>query len=495
MPVIEIPIPNSTQRTYYHEPNQRLNSIDINRISGAFPQESMLMSILLAIRGMNGTFGGSPQYQPLGFKISTYDTTTITVGEGVLISTDGIYYFEGATLTPTPEAYFGLYELEPVIEYSNDVMKNFLDITPQTFFTQLGPSRKVFKLKLYENYNITPTFPTVTTGRLELIRYKRNASNGSLVQSSNVLGKAIGVTGFGPGDLKYTITPADGVNWLYCNGTNVHSSYTDLIDVLRDCRVNTSTLNILSITNSGGLSRINISPTNLKNIGLFVHPDKRHHCLEITNSSNPIAYPVGTYRIIGADTIGGSWIDIQYAYQGMSATGTCEIRPFSNADTDGGGARTPVLTYIKNHLPLGDPDDINRNLFTYQRSKNARHSHGSVNLTITGNPALTGSITGGSYIQDIIQLAWYGDPLPLGFNRKMATFAYLPVAASGVSPIDFANQGYAIRDGIISSSLGVNAGDLDVGGNTDLAEGVTIDPDNPNTARPDNFTLWFQIKT
>jgi hypothetical protein len=492
MAIIEIPIPNSNQKTYYHEPNQRLNSIDINRMSGAFNQESMLMSILMTLRGMNGTFGNTPQYQPLGFKITSYTTTQITIGQGVLVSQEGIYFFEGASLTPTPEAYYGLYELEPEIVLENDVMKNFLDIVPQTFVQQLGPSRKVFRLKLYENYNITASFPTLTPGRLELINYKKDASNGSIVQSSNVLGKAIGVTGFGPGDIKATVTPADGINWLYCNGTNVPSAYTDLIDVLRDCRVNTSTINILSIVDNGsGLSRINITPMNLKNIGMFLFPDKRHHCLEITSISNPVAYVIGTYRIIGVDTVGGSWIDINYAYPSFSATGTCEIRPFSNADGDGGGARTPTLTYIKNHLQSGDPEDVNRNLFTYQRSKNARHSHGSVNLSITGSPALSGDVSsGGSIINDIILGLSVGSETPtppLGFISK-------PEPRNHSEPTNDFIHIY-VRESEISSSLGVNAGTLDVGGITDLAEGVVSDNDNPNVARPDNFTLWMQIKT
>lgn len=492
MPVNEILIPNSLQKTYYHEPNQRFNSIDLNRVSGAFPQESMLMSILLTLRGMNGSFTASPQYQPLGFKISSYTTNQIIVNPGILIAQDGIYYFEGATLTPTPASHYGLYELEPSIEYTDDVMKNFLDIVPQTFFPQLGPSRKVFRLKLYENYNNTPVMPPVTPGRLELVNYKKTASLGTIVQASNVLGKAVGVTGFGPGDIKATITEPDGVNWLACDGSDVPPNYTDLIDVLRSCRVNTSTISIISITdNGGGVARLNFAPTNLKGVGLYTYPDKRHHCIEITSSSLPTTYPPGTYEVSAIDTINGAWMDIVFGYQFVSATGTFEIRPFSKADSRGGGARTPVLTYIKNHLPAGDPGDANRNLFTYQKSKNAIHSHGSVNLSITGSPSLTGSISSaGSIINDIILGLTVEsntpDP-PSGFISK-------PESRNHSVPTgDFIH--IYVKESWLSSSLDVNAGTLDVGGATDQAEGVISDTDNPNTARPDNFALYYQIKT
>lgn len=503
MPIVEVSIPNSVQRTYYHEPNQRFNSIDLNRVSGAWPQDSMLVSILLAMRGLGGVFGASPQYFPLGFKIASYTPSQITVNPGVLISSQGIYYFEGATLTPTPAAYWGLYELE--IEDSTDtpVMKDFLDTITQTFSSQLGDSRKVFKLRLYENYNTTASFPTLTPGRLELLNYKKDASMGVLVQSSNVLSNTVPSNGFRTGFLQASVIPADGIEWLTADGSDVPTSFTDLIDVLRSCKSNASTITYSGISDNGsGFCRLAIPANILKNVNLFPYPDDRHTTLELTTSSNSVNFPVGTYRIIGTDPA-GLWIDILLAYPSGTSTGDCEIRPFSKADVDGGGARTPTATILQGHLASGNPQDVNRLLFTYQRSKNAYHAHGATSLSVTGSPALTGSVSlsgSATLIEDILQLEEFADPLPSGYNRKMST---LQPGWGGIAQTDSAlpsagtEEGYAIKDGTTSltSTLAVNAGTLDVGGATDYAEGNISDSDNPNIARPENLTIYYLIKT
>lgn len=491
MPIVEVSIPNSIQKTYRHEPNQRFNSIDLNRISGAFMEDSFLMSILLAMRGMAGIFGASPAYQAYGFKIASYTTTQIVVNPGVLIGQEGIYYFEGATLSPTPASYWGLYEIEVLDETGDPVMKSFLDTVPQTFSTQLGDSRKIFTIKLYENYNTTASFPTLTPGRIELINYKKTASLGTIIQTSNVLGKSTGTTGFSTGDIKTTIQEADGNIWLNCDGSDVPSNYTDLIDLLRSISVNSSPINYTSITDNGsGFCRVNFASTNLKGVNLFPSPDARQTTFELTTSDNP-SFPVGTYRIIGSYTGAGTYIDILLAYPSGTATGTAEIRPFSKADVDGGGARTPTVTYLKNALD-SDPQDVNRNRFTYQRSKNAIHSHGSTNLTITGSPELTGSISGsGNFVNDTILGLTNGtstpDP-PTGYtaegtrNHSVPTGDYIQLYQQ-VSPVS------------VSSSLSVTSGNLDVGGSTDTAEGTVTDTDNTGIARPENLAVYFVIKT
>lgn len=477
--IVEVSVPNSVQKTYRHEPNQRFNSIDLNRVSGAYMPDSFLMSILLAMRSQFGIFGNSPAYKAFGFKIASYTTAQIVVNPGVLIATEGIYFFEGATLTPTPASYWGLYEIEVVDETGDPVMKSFLDTVPQTFSVQLGDSRKIFRLKLYENYNTTPNFPTITPGRLELINYKKTASLGNIIQTSNVLGKSNTTIGFSTGDIKTTLQLPDGVEWLYCDGSDVPTNFTDLIDLLRSLSINNSTINYTSITNNGsGFCRVNFPSINLKGVNLFPNPDDRENTFELTTSSNP-SFPVGTYRIIGSYTGMGTFIDILLAYPGGTATGTSEIRPFSKADVDGGGARTPVVTYLKNAL-TNDPQDVNRNKFTHQRSKNAIHSHGSVNLSVTGDPDITtgnATSTGPLVNNGGVNEASTG-PYILASNTPDGSPRYVDLTV----PIDL-------------SGFDVDAGTLDVGGVTDDAEGVIMDSDNQGVARPENLSVYYIIKT
>ncbi|PJZ89538.1 hypothetical protein [Leptospira levettii] len=496
MPISEITLTtNSKVRLYHHEPNSVVNTLDILRLSGSFFEDSLFKVVTMLVRGQYGNFDDS--IIPIGFKIQSYTTDEIVVGPGLLIAPDGVYRFEGATLVPNEAGHWGIFELEMVVELEESVGKKYLSPSGSATFLGAGPSRKSYRLRLYENYSTTPTFPVLTPGRVELIRFKKSGTgpSGVLVQSSNSLSKNAPKNAFSPGFIRQSLSPGDGEEWITVNGQDVPAKFTDLIDFLRDeCRINDTELDF-TISDGGGQTRVTFaSPINAKN--LHASPDLRYISVKITDTSVPGGLPVGFFKVVGITTNYFD-LDIPYSVSMAGGTGKLNITPFAKSDLDGGGARLPFPSYLRNFLN-GSTLDVNRLPLTYQDGQNKRHDHGSGNLGVAGQGLKPVSVSGGGSTSPAVTdvaisgsgnlgdhpgygIITGGNPAPPITPKMTGDVGFSAMQSKGSLSVSFSGTG------------NVNVTGLDVDGATDEDGGE--DPDNPNVTRVDDMAVYLLIKT
>lgn len=447
---VEVVLTDSDVKVYLHEPNRVVNAVDINTISGASLPGSPLQMMLLLTRGLMGNFTNSNSY--MGFRALEYDNTSITTERGVIITPDAIYQVEPLTLEPTDESHYGIYEIELVQENSDPQGKQFFDSVAETFNNAPSNTRKRFYARVFEKYNTTPDFPATTPGRIRWIEYRKQAAFQPIIGISNYLSKeAIKTQGFPTGFIRQSFTPGDGVDWYTCDGQAIDSQYVDLIDHFRSI-VATPEIDVDVVTDNGsGLCRLNFPVTvNLKNIKAF--PDEKYACVEITDSSAPGVYKPGFYKVVGVDPAGG-YIDVNLAFPSSSMTGKITVNPFAIADNEGGGARTPFPTFLRNFNPEGDPNDTLRLPNTYQDGQIGEHQHDTSTAAHKHNFATVehGVSNGGSIIRVVSVPA-----APILYDRQTE------LGGGGSGP-------------------------------TDLTGGD--DPDNLAVTRPENMAVFLLVKT
>ena len=508
MPIQQISITDNEEKIYYHEPNRRIRTIDLNTLAGSSLQDSNLELLIKLTKGLTGNFDTATNTY-LGFRIANYTTTTINTLTGNLISNDGIndgvYYLPPLNLVPNQSAWWGFYELE-LIQTTGDLQGlDFFDGTVGSYTN--SPTRKIFRINVYENFNNTPNYPTLTPGRIKWIEYKRSGASpaDSLVFVNNLITQnQPSIFGFKTGDPKYSMVLGDNVDWVTANGQVLPNNFVDLIAFLRSVTINTVPINFTSIDSASGLVRLTIpNSINLKNVRFGTDP--RYSCVTILSSTGSITpVPNGVYRI---QNIVGNQITLGLSYSAnyAGASGTFDLSPYANEDDAGGGARTPFPDFIRGVNPIANPNDILRQANTYQDGQVENHNHPN---TITSTGSLTGSATGtvsgttgGSGLQ-ILRISATpvngGDQIVAGnTGGGNTTAAQLQVAAYNAPNGDEANLYTPDHSHSISGTVSLNTGSLGVAVSTSL----TLDPyggqdtDNPNKTRPDNLGLYVLIKT
>lgn len=522
MPIIQVPVTNNEEKIYYHEPNRRIRTIDLNTLSGASLADSNLLILMQLAKGLTGNFDPLVNTY-LGFKISTYTPNNISTNIGYVVkndgSSDGVYTMPALTLTPNSGAWWGFYELEFVQTTSDNVGLDFFDGVVGSFAT--SPTRKVFQLNVYENFNNTAVFPTLTPGRIKWIEYKRSGASPAdvIVSVNNLITKnQASLSGFQTGDVKYSMKPGDGVEWVTCTGGVIPNTNIDLISFLREVTINPTPLTFTALDSDSGLVRLTLPAlTNLKNVRFGADP--KYACVSILSSTGSVS-PVtsGVYRI---NNIVGNQITLQLAYSVAfaGATGTFDINPYANEDAAGGGARTPFPDFIRGQGATGD---INRLVNTYQDGQLESHTHPatlSVNSSLTGSA--TGSVSGntgaGGYhqhnifsqiptvqkletaavpgIQPTALRAIYSGADPS--NYEIVTGGSTPDRGITSDPVTGATAAPTHTHSLSGASFSMDTSGLGISTTSSL----TInnyggqDTDNPTQTRPDNLSLYLLIKT
>lgn len=174
MPLIEIPAPDSTIKVYKHATLRRILSEDLNTLSGVNYSGSQLEILNLFLKTLIGKDANQTAY--FGFAAPAFSANEINLGRGIILTGTSVFRLAQASLTPTPEAHWGIYELELVEEDSDAVARDFFDLVTESPTTALSATRRAFRLRIFESYNTTPAFPGVTPGRIKLLEYKKAAA-------------------------------------------------------------------------------------------------------------------------------------------------------------------------------------------------------------------------------------------------------------------------------------------------------------------------------
>ncbi|UMQ60559.1 hypothetical protein [Leptospira interrogans] len=186
MTTVSIAANNSITKRALYNPNQRVNAKMVGLTPGL--EDDILVypkAIIMLFRELFCLESG--EYQWLGGEISNFNTTTINTKKGGMLKDDEIYFLESLTLQPTPQAFWGFYEIELVSLDSDLVDLQFFNISSNSSYQQSANTRKVFQLKIYENYNNTASFPTLTSGRIKWFEYKKDNAFGSIISVNKII--------------------------------------------------------------------------------------------------------------------------------------------------------------------------------------------------------------------------------------------------------------------------------------------------------------------
>ena len=174
MTTVEIPSQDNEVKILYVEPLRKIESDDINTATGVNFEGSQLKIATLVARAILGKDLTDTCY--LGFKPPSFTSTEITVQRGVIITEEAVFQIAPTTLTPTPEAHYGIYECEFVEEIVDEEARDFWNAATEEADPAMSPTRKRFGIKVYEKYNTSASYPAVTPGRFELLRYQKLAA-------------------------------------------------------------------------------------------------------------------------------------------------------------------------------------------------------------------------------------------------------------------------------------------------------------------------------
>lgn len=181
MPVVQVQTNDTRVRLY--EQNEKVTYDSMNQISGANSTDAAYDHLINLALGMMGEFGsGNPR--PLGFKTS-FVGNQVTIGQGIIVRTDGIFKFTGGTFTINAAAQSGIYEVELSTLYDTPIGKEYINLLTETIVSNSGNSKKNFQLRLYENYTNSLTPPSPTAGRIKLFDYVTVAPGGNIQSVSN----------------------------------------------------------------------------------------------------------------------------------------------------------------------------------------------------------------------------------------------------------------------------------------------------------------------
>ena len=187
MAITSISAPLSKQKQVVYNVNQKLLAKQFGAAPGledemkVYPQSvvGMVKSLLKNESGI--------VFITIG--LDSFNTSNFVLKSGYIIDVNkNIYYLEGLTITPTAEGRWGHIELELVATDSDSVTLEFIDpnTNPKTVYTNPANTKKTYAINVYENYNTSPSFNSLTAGRIELCRFKKDAAFGNITEVTMV---------------------------------------------------------------------------------------------------------------------------------------------------------------------------------------------------------------------------------------------------------------------------------------------------------------------
>ena len=123
MTTIEIPSASNEVKILIVQPLRKITGEDINTATGINFEGSQLKILMLIAKAIIGKDLDEACY--LGFETPSHDGTDITVNRGVILTEEAVFQIAPMTLTPTPEAHFGLFECEFVEEMTDMETRDF----------------------------------------------------------------------------------------------------------------------------------------------------------------------------------------------------------------------------------------------------------------------------------------------------------------------------------------------------------------------------------
>lgn len=202
-------------KLYYQNLLQKVNRDDFNRLSGAEPTNSAIPVVLTSILATIGRTTDTA----IGFQVSTPDNQAINIGAGIIIRPDSVYIFPPVTVTPEAGALEGIYELELETELTDTSAVPIWNSVATRFIPEAKPTRKTYRLNLYQQWVNTPGLPAPTTGRKALLSFTKAVIGGPITSLVRILPVydpgLIGVdVDLDPG-IGDTSSLANAINWLF----------------------------------------------------------------------------------------------------------------------------------------------------------------------------------------------------------------------------------------------------------------------------------------
>jgi hypothetical protein len=174
MPINEVTYTDEKVKIFHANQNSRLKFSDLNTVSGSSLDDSTLQLLIKLTRDLHGIVNNDPAF--LGLRVLSYTNTSpaqITSEKGAIVTTDAIYRIPSLTLLPSADAFWGFYELELVEVYGDNETQDVFDGLTLSYVN--NPTRKIFSIRIYENYSTSASFPVVTPGRIRWIEYRKSS--------------------------------------------------------------------------------------------------------------------------------------------------------------------------------------------------------------------------------------------------------------------------------------------------------------------------------
>ncbi|EIE01505.1 hypothetical protein [Leptospira licerasiae] len=211
----QIPLNGNEVKVYFQNQFQKIKAEDINRLSGATPENSGIPALLTALLATIGRLTDTA----IGFKIPNTNPTIITVESGLIIRQDAVFRFPEVSITPTSGSLEGIFEIQLEESLTDQSTLMFWDTESERFQPGTGPTRKSYRINLFEKWVNTPGLPEVTNGRIGLLSYKRSVIDGPIAEIKRILPVydpgLIGIdVSLDPGILNQE-SLADAINWLF----------------------------------------------------------------------------------------------------------------------------------------------------------------------------------------------------------------------------------------------------------------------------------------
>lgn len=190
MPIVTVPVTTSTKKKTIYNSNQRVNAKTIGNIPGL--EDDLVLypkSITMIIRELFDVLPTDKQF--FNGTVESFNTTEIVTKEGAYLVGDDIYFLEALTLVPTAAGFWGFFEIELEAIDSDPASLQFFDVSTNTVSQQVVNTRKSYNIKVYENYNTTASFPTLTPGRIKWIEFKKDAAFGNIIEVSKLLNSVV----------------------------------------------------------------------------------------------------------------------------------------------------------------------------------------------------------------------------------------------------------------------------------------------------------------
>ena len=178
--------PNSVRKRPNYNPNQKINAKTVGSIPGL--EDDLVLypkAIAEIIQNLFNRDDVTPQL--FGGQIDSFNINSITTKKGLLLLAGGIHGLQELVLTPTPEAFWGFYEIQLSEEVSDNQTLSFWDAATKSPFQDTAPTRKSYKVSIRENHNSTAAFPTVSSGWIKWISYKKDAAFGDIIEVAQEL--------------------------------------------------------------------------------------------------------------------------------------------------------------------------------------------------------------------------------------------------------------------------------------------------------------------